>query len=817
MLRWTIDNQGILTLFRNDQPIWTVTPRDWYVATVQQVLVSRWKAWDFFRTRGYRREFGARMVPVAPGSPHGQYHLYNRHGKPILSISWTQATERHGILAITALQTADRIGLTWSGPSPEALWGFGEYGRGPRHRRGHWATWVEEGPLGLGPLSGLARWTGKVPIPKGPYTTYAPEASWLSSAGYAGWVEESQRIEWWVRGQTRRVEIWHPSLTLHFVVGDTLEDVIHERQHVLGGPPLPPPWVFAPWNDAVGGSQAVRQVKSLIDTHRIPAGAIWVEDWTGSWEDTRRFWMRPLSHEWHREQYPDLPQLADDLHQDGLRLLGYFCPEITEDTALYHQARAQGHLVTHNDGTPVSIDILGIKHGELDLTRPATRQWIKEVLFEPARQLGFDGWMADFGEYLPPTARLADGTDGWTSHNRYPGLWHALHAEFWSEARPNGDYTFFVRSHSLGSHRYAPVMWGGDSDTDWDPADGLPTVVPQALSAGLLGHAVWGTDIAGYMSFGLTRPSTKELYWRWLELGALLPVMRTHHGTAKPRNWHWTRDEETLSIYNRYARLHILLYPYWYELAREAQESGIPIVRPLFLAQNAPRFWDVGDQYLLGPNLLVAPVLKRGMKRRRVKFPEGGWVCWWTRTLYQNPEGEVSTPLATIPLFARYGALIPVSEGANPTTDRPLGFVDTLVDEEFFGNSARRGLQTAESRITLLAWGPPRLPGRIRLSDGGQLSWTPIPVPRPNPVETAPFPPALWTEHAPALNSPGTGVQLANNQPVIIPVPEGGGLKLEWQGGHPLTVIVRQPRIAPVDAGFRTRSGESPMSTGKGD
>jgi hypothetical protein len=142
-----------------------------------------------------------------------------------------------------------------------------------------------------------------------------------------------------------------------------------------------------------------------------------------------------------------------------------------------------------------------------------------------------------------------------------------------------------------------------------------------------------------------------------------------------------------------------------------------------------------------------------------------------------------------------------------------------LVDEESLGDSPRRGLQTAESRITLLAWGPPRLPGRIRLSDGGQLSWTPVAMhhPNPTPTETTQIPPAVWTEHAPALNTPGTGVQLVNDQPVIIPVPEGGWLKLKWQGHHPLTVIVRQPAISQVDAGFGTRRGESPMSTGKGD
>ena len=189
-------------------------------------------------------------------------------------------------------------------------------------------------------------------------------------------------------------------------------------------------------------------------------------------------------------------------------------------------------------------------------------------------------------------------------------------------------------------------MWGGDSDTDWEKGDGLRTVIPQALSAGISGQALWGTDIAGYMTFGLTRPSSKELYIRWFELASLLPIMRTHHGTARPRNWHWTRDEETLRIFSQCARLHAVLVPFLFPLFKQPRCKGLPMVRPLFLETGRFDLDDIQDQFMLGSDLMAAPVVTSRTRRRSLAVPSGEWMDWWTGQVIQGPaRRQVAAPL----------------------------------------------------------------------------------------------------------------------------------------------------------------------------
>lgn len=788
-----VDDGGTVVLSVGGRPFWQLRPQDVIAARVPRVTVGRFLAWDEFREQGGERRRAAAVVrrEVREGEWHVAYA--DRRGRPVADL--TLVLERPWQVGFRLQADAagmNRVGLAWRGAREERFFGFGVYGRGPEIRRGRFASWAEEGPVGLGPLSPWLRWTGRVPLPRGPYASYAPVPCWLSSERWGGWIDNSERLIWTIRPGYCAVGGWTAVLEGHLVVGDSLGAVLQREREVLGRPPRVPPWVLGPWIDAVRGEATVRETVERLRAHRIPATAIWVEDWMGSWENSRRFWMRPLSHRLDRTLYPDVPGLARSLHREGLRLLGYFCPEVAEGTDLYREAAAGGHLAVDAGGRPVVVEILGRRHGELDLTRVETQQWVADRLLAPAERLGFDGWMADFGEHLPVEARLADGTTGWSTHNRYPALWQATQRRFWEQARPDGDYTFFVRSASLFSADLAPVLWGGDSDTDWDPADGLASVVPQALSAGLLGHALFATDIAGYMTFGLTRPSDRELYLRWTQLGALLPVMRTHHGTARPRNWHWAKDADTTAIFARYARLHMLLYPYLYTLAEAAGETGWPIARPLFLHYPGPDTYPLRDEYLLGPDILVAPILRRGARRRRVFLPEGGWISWWTGQRDQGPGWRgVEAPLDRIPLWVREGAVLPLAEGrgGGGETDaaQPPGFVDTLVPERDGGDW--QGLDTADRVITVWLVGAlssgaeVRLPGnrRLDLRGGGA-------APPPDAVRWVGR--SRWADHCPAWSSPSPSVVLTPGIPATAPVSQNG-VTLEYKGPGTLEVVIR--------------------------
>ena len=665
-------------------PLMCWTARTLQVGRTRDVRVHRFIAWDFFRERGRRRQPLRHLLSDTsePGRRILELGATPHRADLRMTLDWLEPD--HVRWRLELLQPDhNRIGWGFEDDAKSHLVGFGERTH-PIADRARFDDWVEEGPVGLGRWSRWLRWTGRVPLPKGGYTTPAPMPWWLSAGGYLAWLDTYAMVRFHKTPTRLQAWIWARRVEGHLLVGPTPKALLRRGLDIIGHPSLPPPWVFAPWNDSVGGQQAAEDLLQRLRRERIPSSVLWVEDWMGSHEDGRRFWMRPLSHRLDRERYPAIERMADGARAQGFRLLGYFCPEVTEATPLYHEALAGGHLVVDRAGKPLTVRILGIHHGELNLSQAKTQSFVRERMLAPAADLGFDGWMADFGEYFPVHAVLGAGLSGWAAHNRYPVWWQTIHRDFWQQRRPDGDYAYLSRSANLGSPPVASIFWGGDSDTDWDEADGLPTVVPQLLSAGLAGLPFWGTDIAGYMTFGLTAPSTKELYLRWTELGALCPIMRTHHGTARPRNWHFLKDTPTLALYTRYARLHTALAPYWYRLAQIAVESGTPLARPLFLEYpELPPTWALPpDEFLVGSDLLVAPVVRAGQRSRACYFPPGVWYDWWTGQSVAGPGWHrVWAPLDRIPLFIRQGSVLPLFEGNAEEIDGhfcPDGIVDTL-------------------------------------------------------------------------------------------------------------------------------------------
>lgn len=771
---------GSMAIRRGGRTVATIHPRDWIIECVARVETHRFIAWTQFRERGRRR------LRVTHGVRLGNetIHLLDEHERVLATVRVSR--DQFGRWTITARARnpeVNRLGTVWWGPANEVLYGFGEYGNGPRRPPGRWSTWAEEGPVGLGPYSRYLRWTGRVPLPHGHNSTYAPIPTWLSTELYAGWIEDYHRIDWALRGSRRAFRVWSGQWQLHVIGGRDLPDVLARRARIWGPTPPVPAWAFFPWLDAVRGADEVKRIVRLARQMGIPSTAIWVEDWMGSWENRRRFWMRPLSHRVDSRLYPNLKELSADLHQHGFKFLGYFCPEIAAGTDRYTEALAEGHLIRDDQARPVDVVILGHHHGEPDLTRPATREWIKNTWFAPLQALGFDGWMADFGEYLPIESQLADGSTGYDTHNRYPLLWQTLHREFWEQAAPN-DSVFFVRSASLGSSTVAPVMWGGDSDTDWDAADGLASVVPAALSSGLIGHPVWGTDIAGYMTFGLTRPSSKELYMRWTELASLLPIMRTHHGTARPRNWHWWRDRDTQEHFARYARLHALLFPYFWTLAQDSRRTGMPMVRPVFLHYPLAEFRFLNSAFLLGPDLYCAPVVRPKKTSALVQLPPGIWLHWWSGQRYRGPQVvRIPAPPGQLPLFVRDSAALPLLEGGIDESLRTPGYLVSLAEAE--------QLTQAENHLTLLLLGDGPQTFAYQLLKG-RLSSVRAPH-MPSSLGSRPVAAPYDTEHAPLLQAEGIYLSLTPGISVA-----AAGRIWTYSGPHPLALIIRHIKDQPV-------------------
>jgi alpha-glucosidase (family GH31 glycosyl hydrolase) len=186
--------------------------------------------------------------------------------------------------------------------------------------------------------------------------------------------------------------------------------------------------------------------------------------------------------------------------------------------------------------------------------------------------------------------------------------------------------------------------------------DGLPTVVRMGLGLSIAGVSTYGSDLAGYQ-VALRKPSDKETFFRWTELGAWSPVMRTHHGTQPLKNWNLASDEETTQHFRKYAILHQQLTPYFELLAKEANETGISIWRHLAVEfPSDPKAWETHDEFMVGPSILVAPVLKKGATSRSVYLPSGEWHAWGDFA----KSGDVAAPMDAIPVYVRAGSIVPM-------------------------------------------------------------------------------------------------------------------------------------------------------------
>jgi alpha-glucosidase (family GH31 glycosyl hydrolase) len=354
---------------------------------------------------------------------------------------------------------------------------------------------------------------------------------------------------------------------------------------------------------------------------------------------------------------------------------------------------------------------------QFDFTAPAGRRLYGRLLGE-AMSDGHDGWMEDFGEYTPLDARAANGGGGTGLHNRYPTQYHcgAL------QAAPRA--TRFVRSGWTDTARCAPVVWGGDPTVDWG-FDGLRSVVTNGLTMGLSGVSTWGSDIGGFFAL-LENRLTRELLIRWIQAGAVSGVMRTQANgiripeSERPQVW----DEGIVRHWRRWAKLRTQLYPYLAAAARTYRRSGLPIMRHLALVHPRDRrAAGQEDEFMFGPDLLAAPVLDPGARRRAVYLPRGRWVDLWRSARYRTRDGGLSlrrarllgggrsvrlaAPLAELPLLARAGTLLPLLPPD----------VDTLAS---YGDRARAvSLRERRGRRVLLAF--PRGRSSARLEDGGVL------------------------------------------------------------------------------------------------
>ncbi len=604
----------------------------------------------------------------------------------------------------------------------ERYLGFGERSNAVDQTGRSVFNWAEEGPFSSGVGEDVLR--PLIPdftFPTGPATTNFPIPWLVSTRGLGVLIDQSHRSTFHLGNERRgawRAEAEAKSLALTVYPGPDPAGVVRRYSGAVGRQPAPSGWLFGPWGQFDEPTEKrlrdldVPVTVNQTYTHYLPCGA--------------QVGRRPRE----RARIARTRAL-------GYRITTYFNPHIcTKYQPVYGDAAKRGLLVRNPLGSPYLLTNPFTADqivSEIDFTNPTARGLFGHLLDEAIYD-GYDGWMEDFGEYTPPDAVFSDGRDGREMHNRYPVLYHC--ASTAHTTKRGSDFAVFIRSGYHGVQPCARAVWGGDPTEDWSCSDGLCAAVHQALSIGLSGIAYWGSDIGGFHAIANPRTSD-ELNQRWLQFGAVSGIMRTQangYGISPKTRRSQVTSPAVLPIWKRYTKLRTQLYPYIRAASRAYRGSGLPLTRALALAYPGDkRAVAAQTEFLFGPDLFAAPVVRPGARTRRFYLPAGRWIDIWRSVAYDARSGglrlgaardleggrEVTLPAPRdeLPLLARAGTLLPLLPPD----------VDTLDDR---GPSSKAFVRLRQRRYRLVVLAFPRGTSRADLGTGargrsveGRRSW----------------------------------------------------------------------------------------------
>ena len=448
--------------------------------------------------------------------------------------------------------------------------------------------------------------------------------------------------------------------------GQDFAEVSRKLTGLLGRQKALPDWLY----DGVilGIQEGTDVVDAKIKKAKeagVPVVGVWCQDWSGC-RRTGFGYQVMWNWEWDQELYPGLDKKIAEWKEEGVRFLGYINPFIAIEKDLYAYASEHGYCVQDREGKDYLVTITTFPAAMVDFTNPEAYEWYKGLIKENMIGLGMGGWMADFGEYLPIDAVLYSGEDPAIIHNQWPAIWAKMNQEAVAECGKEGQVFFFTRAGHTGTIAHSHMMWTGDQHVDWSIDDGLPAVIPATLSLAMSGYGIAHSDVGGYTTIMHMRRS-KELLLRWEEMNVFSPLFRTHEGNQPVNNVQFDDDEELLAQLAKCGSMHVALKDYLQGLVAEEISDGTPVMRPLFYHYDEAEAYTEKTEYLLGRDLLVAPVYEEGAKSRTIYLPSDGWVNIFDGKEYAGGHMIVEAPIGKPPVFVRkdskdYEALMQVAQ-----------------------------------------------------------------------------------------------------------------------------------------------------------
>jgi len=476
-------------------------------------------------------------------------------------------------------------------------------------------------------------------------TTYKPLPIFHSSKGYMVFDNSSYRLRSDIgRSEPRQYRLTQqgPVFDFYFYIG-TAQKSLQSYTALTGRVPLPPKWVFEPWMGRGEGAWASGPLHNPV------------------WEETNtitRFAELDIPHSaiYAEGRSANSPELHEFATPRGIRILGYFAPEIrlSRQQSLMPELQPEELPILRCGGTNIAR---GLSY--VDFSHPEGKELVRRAL-KPALDLGVAGSMVDFGDMVPDEAVFHDGKRGDEMHNFYSYAYHRTVSELYREKRGD-DFILYGRAAAPGGQHWVG-QFAGDHSGNFA---GLKAVLTGALNLCACGYSTWGSDVCGY--FGLPEPG---VYMRWFQFACFSPIWRPHGKTTRDP---WSFGEAAVTNYKFLAWTRENILNYTYNAAVAANQTGVPIMRAMPISfPDEPALAAVRDQYMFGNDLLVAPVITDDTMRT-ILFPSGIWTSLWDgKTVCGPAELKVEAPLDTIPVYLRPGAIMPVQ------LDRELQFGQSM-------------------------------------------------------------------------------------------------------------------------------------------
>jgi alpha-D-xyloside xylohydrolase len=590
-------------------------------------------------------------------------------GKKLLEMTgWTQAVpnQKDG----TADVTRDRrstdasfytVGATFVSPADEHYYGLGQNQEGFLDHRGHavrcWADYL---------------------------ATAAPSFCvpfLVTNKGYGLlWDNPSKTtIEPGFNEQTRWTSQVGDRVSFFVIAGDTADE-IYAGYKLLTGPTHMLPkaaYGYIQCKQRYASQKEVLDVAQGYRDRHLPADVL-VVDWfyytkMGQFDFDPKFW-------------PDPAAMNKQLHAMGFETMISVWPRFVPQDRYYAELLKKDWLIHKADGTPIDGLPYDRAGSDIDTTNPEAAQWFWKTVHENIISQGFDSLWADETEPdLPPNGAYFHVGPGTQFFNVYPLFHTAALFDGFRKDEPGKRALILSRDAYIGAQRNGTIFWSSDIYPTWDT---LRRQIPTGLDVAASGFTYWSNDTGGWQYLPqehhsahkpLLDPSDAranvggyddypELYTRWFQYAAFLPIFRTHG--SRNANEVWSYGKEAQPILEKYLRLRYQLIPYIYSLGYQTWLTGAPFMRALPLDfPNDPKVADLRDEYMFGPAFLVAPVTEQGATSREVYLPAGtDWYNYWTNERVKGGQTiTVAAPIDTIPLFVRAGSIIPLGAPVEST------------------------------------------------------------------------------------------------------------------------------------------------------